>query len=108
MLPVFDVSRIIGIIKSIVWDIAKFAATKVLLIAICVTILPISIYYGWCTIMENVLSNVTTQTTGMYSGTTIEITGFGAWLGYHLQIGQCLSIFISALSLKFVLSFFRR
>ncbi|MCP4763467.1 MAG: hypothetical protein GY870_16965 [archaeon] len=108
LIPVFDVGRIVQMVKNTAFDVAKFIALRALLISICVTLVPLAIFAGWSLIISKIFELVNTETTGAFSGTVIQLSGMGAWIGQQMYIGQALSIFFAALALKFTLSFFRR
>ena len=107
IIPTFDVGRVLQMIKNIAWDTAKWLATRALAISLCLTVVPIGIYYGWCLIVQKLFEAASTAGSG-WTGTAIQLTGMGAWIGNQIGLGEAFAIFTSALSLKFTLSFFRR
>ena len=110
MIPVFDVSRVLELAKTSVFDLVKYVAIRAFLISLCVTIVPIAIYKGWMMITEYIFQAAQDQTgTGdLWSGSVIQLTGLGAWIALKIRLAEAFSVFASALSVKFTLSFLRR
>ena len=110
MIPVFDFSRIIGFIKSITLTILVFLATKVLAVALVVTLVPLAILKGSNLIMEKGMEFVTGQLAGSdaWAGTFVQLTGLGAWVGERLQIQVCFQILATFIVMRFVIGFIHR
>jgi hypothetical protein len=107
MIPVIDVSRIIGWGKTALADTIKWIALRTLLISLCVTLIPIAIYKGYLLILEQVFSLTNTNLSG-FENSVVTFTELGAFLADALQIPACVSLLISAYSARFILSFIRK
>ncbi len=95
--------------KILAGDVIKYLATRALLLTLVTVILPIVLYNVFSTIVTETMEYaVANMQGGSITGAAIQITGIGAWMAQKLLIPQCLSIFLSALSVKWVLSFLRR
>ena len=108
MIPVFDISRAIGWFKTAAADVIKFLALKALLVAIIFTLVPIALYKGWLLIQEKLFAFITTNMGNDWSGTIVSFTGIGGWLADQLRFQECFAVLVSALSVRFILGFFRR
>ena len=109
MIPVIDLTRIIGWVKTAAADALKWVAFRALMIALIGTLLPIAIYSGWLLIQEQVFTFISSH---LSSGSSIQsfsfqIVGLGAWLAICLKFPACLSVMMSGAAIKFVLSFFK-
>lgn len=110
MIPVIDISRVIGWGKTAAADVIKWIALKALLIALITTVLPLSIYAGWMLIQSQVMIyvNDNMSTAGGFESVTFQLVGLGAWLATCLQFPACLSVVMSGSAVKFVLGFFKK
>ena len=88
MIPVFDVSRVIGWVKTIALAIFIFTATKMLMIAIVFTLVPIAIYKGWLMIHEKLFAYITNNMGDVWNGTLVELTGLAGWLADNLRFQE--------------------
>jgi hypothetical protein len=107
MIPVIDVTRIIGWVKSAGADLVKWLALRALLISLCVTLIPVAIYKGYLLILEQVFSLTNTNLSG-FENSVVTFTELGAFLADALQIPACVSLLISAYSARFILGFIKR
>lgn len=107
MIPVIDVTRIIGWVKNAGADLVKWLALRALLISLCVTLIPVAIYKGYLLILEQIFSLTNTNLSG-FENSVVTFTELGAFLADALQIPACVSLLISAYSARFILSFIRR
>ncbi len=108
MIPVFDISRIVGWIKTATADVIKFIALKALLVALIFTLVPIALYKGWLLIQEKLFAFISSNMGDAWTGTIVSFTGIGGWLADQLRFQECFAVLVSALSFRFVLGFFRR
>jgi hypothetical protein len=109
-LPVFDVSRVIGWIKTAAADVAKFVALRLLLISIVTVLVPWAIYKAWLFIQEQMIDFMMSQTGsgGFWSGQVVEITGLGGWVATCLRFGECFTVLATAASFCFLLRIIKR
>lgn len=109
LIPVVDLTRVVGWIKNAAVDVIKWAALRVLLIGLVTTLVPLAIYKGWALISEQILLSVSDSVGAAgWSGTMVELSGLGAWIGVRLQLVQCFQVLATFLSLKFVLGFIKK
>lgn len=108
IIPVVDLTRAIGWIKTAAIDLIKWAALRLLIISVVTTLVPLAIYAGWSLISEQIFTMVTAETSGaQWEGTMVQLTGLGAWLGIRLQLVECFQVLSTFLALRFTLSFVR-
>ena len=107
MIPVFDVSRVIGWIKTAAAETIKFIALKALLVALIFTLLPIAIYNGWLFLQEKILAFLSSSS-GSWEGTIVTFTGLGGWIAEQLRFTECFSVLVSGLTFRFIYSFFKK
>jgi len=91
----------------------KFLAIRSLLIALCLGLGPLIIFKGFGLIMKfggDVISGLLSEwmEQNNIGAQVVELYGVGAWIGSKLRVAEAMSVFLSFLSLKFALSFFRR
>lgn len=108
MIPVFDVSRAVGWLKTAAADTIKFIALKALLVALVFTVLPIALYKGWLLVQEKLFAYLSANMGDTWTGTMVPLTGLGAWIADNLRFQECFMVLASALSVRFILGFFRR
>ena len=108
MIPVFDVSRAIGWIKTAAAETIKFIALKALLVALIFTLLPIAMYKGWLFLQEKILTYLSSTAPGSWEGAIVTFTGLGGWIAEQLRFTECFSVLVSALTFRFIYSFFKR
>jgi hypothetical protein len=108
--PVFDISRILGWVKTAAADVAKFVAFRLLMISIVTVLVPWAIYQAWLMISEQVITFLVSQAgdAGLWSGQMIELTGFGAWLGVRLRFAECFTVLATAASFAFIMRIVKR
>jgi hypothetical protein len=109
-LPVFDVSRVIGWVKTAAADVAKFMALRLLLIGLVSVLVPWAIYKAFLLISEQIINLMVSQagSDGMWSGTMIQLTGLGAWLATHLRFMECFTVLATAASFAFLMRLIKR
>lgn len=112
-MPVPIVGGVIAIISGAVARILaietlKFIATRALIIGAFTLILPVVLYNVFTTIMQETMNLVSTeiQTSGV-TGAMVQLTGMAGWIGTQINLAGCFSIFLSAVALRFTLSFIR-
>lgn len=112
MIPVVDVTRIIGWVKTAGADVVKFLALRSLILGVVTILVPWAIVKGWVLILEQVTAFATNQFASssgdLWSGNLIQLTGLGAWLATQLKFVECFSVMATAMSYTFILSFIRR
>lgn len=91
--------------KFLTIDMAKFLATKALLYSLFTLVLPVVLYNVFTTILSEVMQyiNDTVAASGM-SSTIFELTGFAGWIAETMNLSGSLSIFFSAVALRYTLS----
>jgi len=108
-IPVVDLTRIIEWVKNAAVDVIKWAAFRLLIIGVIGTLVPLAIYKGWSIISEQILNVVSAQAGAAgLTGTVVQLTGFGAWIGERLQLVQCFQVLSTFLALKFSLGFIKK
>lgn len=109
LIPVVDLTRIIGWIKTAAADVIKWAALRLLIISVVTVLVPLAIYQGWLLISEQVMNFVMTKDgLSMWNGAFVEITGLAGWLGSCLKLVQCFQVLSTFLTLKFALNLIGR
>lgn len=91
-----------------IWDIAKYLAMKAFVVALCVTMLPLSIFYGFGYIMEFLFGmiNSTLQGSGI-EPVVVQVTGVGAYLVTACRIPEAFSVYFSLIGMSFMLKLVR-
>lgn len=86
--------------------VVRFIALKVILYALCVTILPIVLYNLFNKIMGEILT-VASSGAGGYElqPFVVQLTGFMGWLAIKLKIPETFSIIISSAIFRMAISF---
>ncbi|MCP4113261.1 MAG: hypothetical protein GY749_48320 [Desulfobacteraceae bacterium] len=109
-IPVFDLSNILVIAKDVAVKVLQWAAFKALFIGALATILPISIYIGWKIVSSKIFEAVNSKITetGEIESVSIAVTGIAAWVIQQTYLDICFSVVISAIAIRFSLSFFHR
>jgi hypothetical protein len=101
---------LIGLIGSMVArflavSALKWAATKAILITICVVVLPSVLYRLFTRITQEMItyaqSKASTGLDGLNGDTVMELTGMAGWIANQIGLPACLSIFLSALVLRY-------
>ena len=108
MVPVFDISRAIGWIKTAAAETIKFVAIKTLLVTLVFTVMPVAMYKGWLFLQEKILTYLNANSSGSWEGTVVTFTGLGGWIADQLRFSECFAVLISGLTFRFVYSFFKR
>lgn len=108
MIPVVDLTRVIGWIKTAGADAFKWLIFRAFIISVITILLPIAIYNGWLLIQKQIFSFISSHTgSDSFAAVSFQIAGVGAWLANCLQFPACLSVVMSGAAVKFVLSFFK-
>ena len=109
-IPVFDLSRVIGWVKTAAADVVKWLALRALILGVVGTLVPIAIYKGFMLIQEQLITYVSSQMNfgDIWNGTMVQLTGLAAWLADKLEFQACFTLLATALSFRFVLGFFKR
>lgn len=90
-------------------DALKFIATRVLVVTALTLVLPVVLYNVFTEILQHVITYAQSAVNpGTFSGAVFDFVGLGAWFAIHIRLAQCFSVFLSALSLRWVLGFLRR
>lgn len=84
-----------------------FIAIKVILIALIVTVLPVVLNNVFHKFIETSMNYMTTQTALIESPLTYQASGLMAYLVDSLFLPECLSITLSAISVRFTLKVMR-
>ena len=109
MIPVFDISRLIGLGKNILLSIFLWAAFKGLLITLVTVLVPWAIYKCYTIIGEKLMTFVGTfLADSEYQGTFVQLTGMGAWIAERLQLQVCFQILATFVVMRFVIGFFHK
>ena len=99
-------AAIVGVISSIAGVITSLAglalAIKLILLGIFTLVLPIILKNVFLWIMDTTL-NLASQSTGGFQSFTYQATGLGAYMADHMQLPLCLSIILTAVSVRFIL-----
>lgn len=83
-------------------------AIKTLIVTALALILPVCLYNGITMIVEDVMNWVITNSDlGDIEGIVIELTGLAGYLGSKLKIAESISMLLTAMNIKFILSFIR-
>lgn len=109
MIPVFDLSRLIGFTKNILVTIALWAAFKGLMIALVTILVPWAIYKSYTLISEKLMAFISAfLADSAYQGTFVQLTGMGAWIAERLQLQTCFQILATFVVMRFVIGFFHK
>tara|TARA_B100000614_G_scaffold258195_1_gene279833 strand:+ start:956 stop:1288 length:333 start_codon:yes stop_codon:yes gene_type:complete len=109
MIPVFDVSRLIGFAKNILFAIFLWTAFKALLITLVTVLVPWAIYKCYTMVGEKFMAFVGTfLADSAYEGTFVQLTGMGAWIAERLQLQTCFQILATFVVMRFVIGFFHK
>ena len=104
------VSFLGGIVgKLLTVETGKFLLYRGLILSLVTFVLPTVLYNLFTRIisemMEYTMNHISSS--GL-SGTMVQLTGIGAWIADNIYLPSAMSIFISALGLRFTLSLFKR
>lgn len=98
---------VIGAIGNVLASsVARFVALKTLLIGLFMIVLPYVLHQIIYFFLDRGL-NYANQYSGSLDSATVQLTKFGAWLGDALQVPLCLSIILSAVSIRLSLKLLR-
>lgn len=108
-MPVFDLSRILGILKTIAITIFVWKAFKVLMIGLITVLVPWALYESVNLVGEKFVSFLSTYLDGSaYESTFVQFTGLAAWMAERLQLQACFQILSTFVVMRYVLSFFHK
>jgi len=97
-----------GIARLLTIETLKFIATKALIIGAMTLILPVVLYNVFTTLLQEMIDIASTQIGGAgLSSAVVNLTGLAGWIAIQINLASCLSIFLSAVALKWVLGFIR-
>ena len=109
MLPVFDFSRVIGFVKSVILAIIIWTAFKALAITLVTVLVPWAIYKCYTMIGEKLMAFVSQFLAGSeFESTFVQLTGFAAWIAERLQFQACFQIMATFVVMRFVIGFFHK
>ena len=94
-----------SVLKFFTYDVAKWVIQKAFLYGLFTLVLPVVLFKLFSKIllwtMEYCQSVITVS--GGVPSTMVELTQMGAWMADCTRLPECISIFLSALALKFTL-----
>ncbi len=109
MIPVFDLSRVVGWVKTVLLVAFLWAAFKALVIAAITILVPFAIYKSFTLVAEKTVEFGNSLTTGTaWEGTYVELVGLAGWMGERLQLQACFQILASFIMIRYALSFFKK
>lgn len=109
MVPVFDLSRLIGLAKTILLAITIWAAFKAFMIVTITVLVPWAIYKAYTLVAEKTMAFVGGYLiSDAYQGTFVQLTGLGGWIAERLQFQECFQILTTFVVMRFVLGFFHK
>lgn len=109
MIPVFDFSRVISWVKTVLLVVFLWTAFKALVIGAIAVLIPYAIYKSWGLVAEKTMEFMSTMVAGQpWEGTFVELTGLAGWLGERLQLQACFQILASFVIMRYALSFFKK
>ena len=103
-------SRAFGTAKQIAIETAKWIAFKGLVYLIVFTVVPVLLYNILTGLMFDLLDYGLNYIAGSgfdQSNLVIQFTGIAGWIATQISLPQCLSIFMSAVAVRFVLNAIR-
>jgi hypothetical protein len=90
-------------------DALKFIAYRLMIVTALTLVLPVVLYNVFTELLQHLITySNNAVSAGSFSGAVFDFVGLGAWVAIHIKLSQCFSVFLSALSLRWVLGFFRR
>lgn len=104
-LPVFDLSSVIKFGAETARASAYWLATKVFVYAFSFVALPLILFNVWLYVGEKILTAVAgfLSQQSFYSGAIVDLTGLAGWLGQCLRFSDCLSVLLTAATVRFIL-----
>ena len=95
--------------KLLSTETLKFVATRAMLYSLFTLVLPVILYNVFSMILSETLTYAVSKAgSANFQGSVVQLTGMAAWIADRIDLAQCVSIFLSACGLRFVLSFFHR
>ena len=90
-------------------DALKFIAYRLMVVTALTLVLPVVLYNVFTELLQHLITySNDAVSAGSFAGAVFDFVGLGAWVAIHIKLAQCFSVFLSALSLRWVLGFFRR
>lgn len=96
-----------GVAKLLSFETLKFIATRAMLLSLFTLVLPVVLYNVYTGIVSEVLTYAG-GLVGSVDPAVIQLTGMAAWIAEKINLGQAMSMYLSACGLRFVLSFLVR
>jgi hypothetical protein len=97
-----------GILKQGAFEIAKFAATRALIIGCCMVLIPLAVFKGMALLMEFMINYANTTVEGQsIQPVVVSLTGIAGYLGSVCRIPEAMAIYLSFISLSFMLRLVR-
>jgi len=97
-----------GIARLLTSSVVKFIAMKMLLYTLFTLILPVILYNVFTRILQEYMDYIAGKISAEgLSGQMIQLSGFGGWIASEIQLPLCLSMFLSAVLLRFILNTIR-
>jgi len=95
--------------KLLATESIKFIATRALLYTLFTLVLPVILYNVFAKILQETLTYAMNQAgSASFEGSVVHLTGIAAWIADNIYLSQAMSIFLSAVALRFVLSMIKR
>ena len=89
--------------------VLKFVATRALLYGLFTLVLPVVIYNVLIRIYREVMEYIGSQVGAVGTeGYLIQLTGMAGWIAEQINLIPAFSLFLSAISLRFVLDMIKR
>jgi hypothetical protein len=96
------------LLKKFTFETAKWVAQRAFLLALCLGVGPVVIFWGYTYIVEHLLLWVDGYIGGQgLQGATVTVSGLGGWICERLKVGEALSIYLGFLLLSFSLKIIR-
>lgn len=97
-----------GLLKMFTFETLKYLAFRAFIIALCLGLGPVVIFWGYTYILQHLLEYVATFIGGEgLDSPTFSVVGLGGWVVSSLRVGEALSIYLSLILLSFSLRMIR-
>jgi hypothetical protein len=110
MAPLAGIVALIGggLAKLLTVETLKFVAFRALIIGSLTLVLPVVLYNVFTRILQETMDICSANiASGGITGGMVELTGMAGWIAQQINLSGCFSIFLSAVALRFTLSFIR-
>lgn len=107
----WGVMALIGgaVAKMLSVETVKFVATRAMMYTLFTIVLPVVLYNVFTRILYEIIEYINAELAGSgMDGTMVQLTGMGAWIADQIQLPLAMSIFLSAVSLRWVISIIKR